>query len=113
LNDIATNQAIMVFVFTATETTVTRPDLTIPLKSELAPITLRHSHVSNGEVVPIVPKTGSKVDFGAEVYGIDLNDFSDADFDFISDAIHKHKLLVFKQQPAMLSPQQQYKLTSR
>lgn len=55
----------------------------------------------------------SKVDFGAEVYGIDLNSFTDADFDLISDALHEHKLLVFKEQPAMLSPQQQFRLTSR
>ena len=103
----------MVFVSATTTATVTRPDLTIPPKSELAPVTLRHSQASDGRAVPIVPKAGSKVDFGAEVYGIDLNDFSDADFDFISNALHRHKLLVFKQQPAMLTPQQQYKLTSR
>lgn len=100
----------MVFINTVT-TTVDRPTLTLPLKSASTP--LRHSDASTGKVVPIVHKNDSKVDFGAEIYGIDLNDFSDADFDFISDALHKHKLLVFKQQPKMLTPQQQYKLTSR
>lgn len=55
----------------------------------------------------------SKIDFCAEIYGIDPNGFSDADFDLISDALHKHKLLVFKQQPQMLTPQQQFCLTSK
>lgn len=68
---------------------------------------------SNGKVVPIQHPSSSKVDFGAEVYGIDLNNFSDADFEFISNTLHCHKLLVFKEQPAMLEPQQQYKLTSQ
>jgi hypothetical protein len=102
----------MVFVSKITTLTAGRPDLTIPLKSATTPLVLRHSHITDGKVVPIVHKAGSKADFGAEIYGIDLNDFSDADFNFISDALHKHKLLVFKQQPAMLTPQQQYKLTS-
>jgi hypothetical protein len=60
--------------------------------------------------VPI--KHDNKVDFGAEVYGIDLNNFTSADFALISDALHRHKLLVFKEQPQMLTPQQQYRLTS-
>ncbi|KAF2160197.1 hypothetical protein M409DRAFT_70561 [Zasmidium cellare ATCC 36951] len=64
-------------------------------------------------MVPIKHPASSKVDFGAEVYDIDLNSFTDADFDLISDALHRHKLLVFKEQPAMLEPQQQYRLTSR
>jgi hypothetical protein len=102
----------MVFVSSTTTLTAGRPDLTVPLRSATAPLVLRHSQTTDGKAVPIVRKAGSKVDFGAEIYGIDLNDFSDADFDFISDALHKHKLLVFKQQPAMLTPQQQYKLTS-
>jgi hypothetical protein len=103
----------MVFVSTTTESSVDRPGLTIPLKSELTPITLRHCLASEGKLVPIGHRAGSKANFGAEVYGINLNDFSDADFDFISDALHKYKLLVFKQQPEMLTPQQQYKLTSK
>jgi hypothetical protein len=65
---------------------------------------------SNGRVVPI--KHENQVDFGAEIYGIDLNNFTSADFDLISDALHRHKLLVFKEQPQMLTPQQQYRLTS-
>ncbi|KAG4425081.1 hypothetical protein IFR04_001851 [Cadophora malorum] len=64
-------------------------------------------------VVPIVhTKEKSNVKFAAEVYGVDLNNFSDEDFKIIEDALHLHKLLIFKEQPEMLSPQQQYKLTS-
>ncbi|KLU88281.1 hypothetical protein MAPG_07268 [Magnaporthiopsis poae ATCC 64411] len=75
-------------------------------------IDLPHAERSEGRLVPIAHGNGSKVDFGAEVYGIDLNRFTDADFDFISDALHRHKMLVFKDQPEMLTPQQQYLLTS-
>ena len=82
----------------------------LPVKTQFE---LPHAETSNGQVVPLQHSPESKVDFGAEIYGIDLNNFTDADFDFISDALHKHKLLVFKEQPAMLTPQQQYKLTSR
>ena len=103
----------MVFASTTTESSVDRPGLTLPLKSALAPINLRHCLASDGKLVPIVHHASCKSNFGAEVYGINLNDFSDADFDFISDALHRHKLLVFKQQPEMLTPQQQYKLTSK
>ncbi|KAK3066183.1 hypothetical protein LTR53_017571 [Teratosphaeriaceae sp. CCFEE 6253] len=102
----------MVFVSSTTITTKPKPDLVIPLKAVGGPTSLRHSDQSTGRIVPIIHGPTSKVDFGAEVYGIDLNDFSDADFAFISDALHRHKLLVFKEQPAMLKPQQQYKLTS-
>lgn len=65
---------------------------------------------SNGRVVPI--KHDNNVNFGAEIYGIDLNSFTAADFALISDALHRHKLLVFKEQPKMLTPKQQYRLTS-
>ncbi|KAK5729512.1 hypothetical protein LTR17_011932 [Elasticomyces elasticus] len=102
----------MVFTTTTTITGDTKPDLVIPLKGTGEPSILRHSNHSPGRVVPINHGPVSQVDFGAEIYGIDLNDFSDADFAFISDALHQHKLLVFKEQPAMLKPQQQYKLTS-
>ena len=74
---------------------------------------LPHAKKTNGRLVPIQHAAGKKIDFGAEIYGIDLNNFTDADFDFISDALHSHKLLVFKEQPEMLTPQQQYKLTAR
>ncbi|EFX04661.1 alpha-ketoglutarate dependent xanthine dioxygenase [Grosmannia clavigera kw1407] len=73
---------------------------------------LSHAEMSPGRVVPMEHGSDSKADFGALVYGIDLNNFTDADFALISDALHRHKLLVFKGQPQMLEPQQQYKLTS-
>ncbi|KAL8366366.1 hypothetical protein RB595_004914 [Gaeumannomyces hyphopodioides] len=86
------------------------------LDPRLAPgrtrIDLPHAEKSEGRLVPFEHGNGSKVDFGAEVHGIDLNKFTDADFDFISDALHRHKMLVFKGQPEMLTPQQQYLLTS-
>lgn len=75
-------------------------------------ISLPHAETTNGRVVPFDHPAESKVDFGAAVYGIDLNNFTDADFEFISDALHKHKVLVFKEQPQMLEPQQQYRLTA-
>ena len=53
----------------------------------------------------------SNVDFGAEVYGIDLNDLADTDFEVIHAALHKNKLLIFKGQPEMLTPRNQYGLT--
>lgn len=100
----------MVIASVVTETEEAQ-DLRLVL--EKPPLSLPHADSSNGKVVPINHGPDSNVDFGAEVYGIDLNNFTDADFDFIHDALHHHKLLVFKQQPEMLSPQQQYLLTSR
>jgi hypothetical protein len=95
-----------------TTTTSSKPALVaISLKADQK--VLPHSDRSNGLVIPIQHDRRSNVDFGAEVYGIDLDKFTDADFDLIFDALHKHKLLVFKGQPKMLSPQQQYRLTSR
>jgi hypothetical protein len=49
----------------------------------------------------------SNVDFGATVHGIDLNNLTESDFEIIHVAIHKYKLLIFKNQPEMLKPQQQ------
>ncbi|KAH7155931.1 alpha-ketoglutarate dependent xanthine dioxygenase [Dactylonectria macrodidyma] len=82
------------------------------LTTQKASFNLSHAESTNGKLVPIQHGPDKKVDFGAEVYGIDLNHFSDADFDFIHDALHRHKLLVFKEQPEMLKPEQQYMLTS-
>lgn len=92
---------------------VTEEETAFQLAPQKIQFHLPHAESSSGRVVPFAHGKDSKVDFGAEIYGIDLNAFTDADFDFISDALHKHKLLVFKEQPQMLKPQQQYKLTSR
>jgi alpha-ketoglutarate-dependent taurine dioxygenase len=82
------------------------------LKAKGVQAQIPHATASKGRVELIQHAEGSKAGFGALIYGIDLNNFTDADFDFISDALHKHKLLVFKEQPQMLKPQQQYLLTS-
>lgn len=74
---------------------------------------LPHASTTSGRAVPIVHHESSRIELGAEIYGIDLNNFSDADFEFISNARQKHKLLLFKEQPQMLTPQQQYRLTSQ
>ena len=83
------------------------------LKAEKPILDLPHADTTTGRIVPIQHAEGSKVNFGAEIYGIDLNSFTDADFTFISETLHKWKMLVFKEQPEMLTPQQQYKLTAK
>jgi hypothetical protein len=98
----------MVITSTVTEET-TRVRLVLPKQEHSLP----HAKATSGRVLAISHPKSSGVDFGAEIYGIDLNNFTDADFDFISDVLHKHKLLVFKEQPQMLTPQQQYILTSQ
>ncbi|USP82229.1 hypothetical protein yc1106_09503 [Curvularia clavata] len=90
---------------------VTEDTVQLPVLQKVK-MELPHGTNTDGRIVPIEHGPQSNVDFGALVYGIDLNNFTDADFDFISDALHKHKLLVFKEQPEMLKPQQQYLLTS-
>ncbi|KAL4938323.1 hypothetical protein BDV06DRAFT_226090 [Aspergillus oleicola] len=98
----------MVFASSVTETLVELPRI-LTVREVYSP---PQATTSSGRVVPIQHQEGSKADFGAEIYGIDLNNFTSADFDLISEALHKHKLLVFKEQPEMLTPQQQYCLTS-
>jgi hypothetical protein len=98
----------MVFAVSATEALV-NPPKTPTVREVYSP---PPAAASNGRIVPIQHSKGSKADFGAEIYGIDLNNFTSADFHFISNALHRHKLLVFKGQPAMLEPQQQYRLTA-
>jgi hypothetical protein len=84
---------------------------------------------SGVRVVPLVHgKDKHGVDFGAEVYGVDLNSFSgnsdcsvvrgslltssqEEEFKVIEAALYEHKVLIFKEQPGMLHPSQQYKLT--
>lgn len=100
----------MVFTETTTVTGAKPPKAVFSLKADREP--LPHSLETRGTITQIRHDPSSNVDFGAEIRGIDLNNFSDADFKFISDALHKHKLLVFKEQPSMLTPQQQYRLTS-
>lgn len=64
-------------------------------------------------ITPMDNGPKSKVDFGATVLGVDLNNLTDEDFEVIHKALHEHKLLVFKEQPEMLHPVNQYNLTRR
>jgi alpha-ketoglutarate-dependent taurine dioxygenase len=100
----------MVITATITEEEATKLRLTI---QDTPQFDLPHASTTTGRAVPIEHPETSAVDFGAEIYGIDLNNFTDADFEFISTALHKHKLLAFKDQPQILTPQQQYRLTSQ
>ena len=92
---------------------VTEEPTSLRLKPQKPNLELPHAEATNGRIVPIQHTEDSKVDFGAEIYGIDLNKLTDADFEFISSALHKWKLLVFKEQAEMLKPQQQYLLTAK
>ena len=71
------------------------------------------SAIKDIKIEPLQHGSKSNVDFGAAVHGIDLNALTDSDFEIIHEALHKHKLLVFKGQPSMLLPQNQYDLTRR
>ncbi len=90
----------------------TEEDAHLAIAPEKTIFTLPHAESTTGKVTPLQHAPGKEVMFGAEVHGIDLNNFTDADFALMHDALHRHKLLVFKGQPAMLEPQQQYKLTA-
>lgn len=92
-------------------------------------------HSTEPQGIKIVPhvlgKDKSGVKFGATVTGVDLNKFTgkyahhlgctrfqwrtkdvaDDEFKIIEEALYTHKILVFKEQPTMLLPSQQYKLT--
>lgn len=94
-------------------TTVTEEEQAVTLTLKQTAFDLPHATSTNGRVVPIQHGPDKNVDFGAEIYGIDLNKLTDADFGLIHDALHRHKLLVFKEQPRMLKPQQQYILTAK
>lgn len=85
----------MVITAIVTEEEVAR----IRLTRQKEHVPLPHADATTGSVVPITHDQTSELDLGAEVHGIDLNNFTDADFDFISNSLHKHKLLVFKKQP--------------
>lgn len=98
-------------VYTTTQTEP-GPELMVPLVAEKQTFELPHAENSTGRLVLMKHGPESNVDFGAEIWDIDLNNFTDADFAFIYEALHRHKLLVFKGQPKMLKPTQQYSLTA-
>ncbi|KAJ5464372.1 Alpha-ketoglutarate-dependent xanthine dioxygenase xanA [Penicillium daleae] len=63
-------------------------------------------------VKPIQPPSGSKIDFGAQIDGIDLENISDEQFATIRNALYHHHVIVFKNQDS-ISPKAQYELTKR
>ncbi|KKK24950.1 hypothetical protein P175DRAFT_0454779 [Aspergillus ochraceoroseus IBT 24754] len=63
-------------------------------------------------VEPLSPPAGSDIDFGAVVTNVDLENLTDDAFDIISDALHKHLVVVVKNQHN-LTPKAQYALTRR
>ncbi|KKY16032.1 putative alpha-ketoglutarate dependent xanthine dioxygenase [Diplodia seriata] len=69
-------------------------------------------HSVSPSVQPLPKAPGSDVDFGAVVTGLDLENMSDADFDFLHDALYRNSVVVVKTSP-QLSPKAQYELTQR
>ncbi|KAL2824436.1 taurine catabolism dioxygenase [Aspergillus pseudoustus] len=63
-------------------------------------------------VEPLTPPFGSSIDFAATISNADLENLTDDAFAVISDALHKHLVVVVKNQHT-LSPKAQYELTRR
>jgi alpha-ketoglutarate-dependent taurine dioxygenase len=63
-------------------------------------------------VRPLDPPAGSKINFGAQIDGIDLENLTDEQFATIRDALYHHHVVVFKGQHK-LTPKAQYELTKR
>lgn len=60
----------------------------------------------------LAPSPSSAVDFGVQITGVDLENLTDVDFDFIRTALYENAVVVLKNQ-AGLSPKAQYALTRR
>lgn len=60
----------------------------------------------------VVPQKGSKIDFGAEVRGADLENLNEHDFAIIRQALYENNVVLFKGQSS-LSPKAQFELTQR
>ena len=58
----------------------------------------------------IQPTQGSKIEFGAELRGADLEHVSESDFEVIRRALYENQIILFKGQQD-LSPRAQYELT--
>jgi xanthine dioxygenase len=67
---------------------------------------------SSLRITPFEPRSGSDVDFGAEVAPCDLSRLSDADFARLENAVLTHHVVVVRGQAA-LSPVGQFELTRR
>ncbi|KAL5339032.1 taurine catabolism dioxygenase [Aspergillus crustosus] len=60
----------------------------------------------------LTPAPGSDIDFGAVITNADLENLTDDTFASISEALHKHLVVVIKNQQ-QLTPKAQYELTQR
>ncbi|KAE9989056.1 hypothetical protein EG327_003110 [Venturia inaequalis] len=68
--------------------------------------------VKEVSVEPIAVPEGSAVNFGASISGLDIENFTDADFEIIKNALYNHQVVVFKNQ-SHVSPKAQFELTQR
>ncbi|CAK7220884.1 Alpha-ketoglutarate-dependent xanthine dioxygenase xan-1 [Sporothrix bragantina] len=64
------------------------------------------------QVTPLKPAEGSKVNFGAVISNVDIENLTDADFDVIREALFKNQVLVFPNQ-SHVTPKKQFELTQR
>ncbi|WFD43614.1 hypothetical protein MPSI1_002277 [Malassezia psittaci] len=63
------------------------------------------------QVKPFEHSSQSKINFGAQVLDVDIENVTKEDCDLIKDALYKHQVLLFKNQ-GHVTPKAQYKLTS-
>ncbi|EAA35204.1 Clavaminate synthase-like protein [Neurospora crassa] len=63
-------------------------------------------------ITPLAHPEGSKLDFGATVSGVDIENLTDRDFAILRTALFTHQVLVIKSQ-SHVSPRAQYELTQR
>ncbi|KAH0186253.1 Clavaminate synthase-like protein, partial [Aureobasidium melanogenum] len=68
--------------------------------------------INNISVHKIQPPKGSKIDFGAEIRGADLENLSEEDFKVIRNALYENSVVLFKNQQS-LSPKAQFELTQK
>ncbi|CAK7562584.1 MAG: Alpha-ketoglutarate-dependent xanthine dioxygenase xan-1 [Sporothrix epigloea] len=64
------------------------------------------------QVTPLTPAEGSKVNFGAVVSNVDIENLTDADFEVIQENLYKNQVLVFPNQ-SHVTPKKQFELTQR
>ena len=64
------------------------------------------------EIRPLVVPSTSAVDFGVEIYNVELENLTEEDFQLIRNALYLHHVVVLKNQTG-LSPKAQYELTKR
>ncbi|KAK0745186.1 hypothetical protein B0T21DRAFT_399415 [Apiosordaria backusii] len=62
-------------------------------------------------VQPLTPPEGSKINFGATITGIDIENLTDADFNIIREVLFTHQVIIFKNQ-SHVTPRAQFNLTN-